>query len=380
MTTKEIFKLLKKEKKRIFNNYNLIASENLPSKNVIKALGSYSNMKYSEGYPNKRYYNGNKIIDKIELNCIKECKKLFKCKVANVQPLSGSIANIALISYILKPGDKILSMSLDSGGHLTHGSPSNFIGKTYKILSYPLNKNFEIDYKKLEKIAVKEKPKLIISGATCYSKKINFKKIGQIAKKINAYHLADISHIAGLIVTNYHQSPIKYADFITSTTHKTLRGPRGAIILSNNLKFEKIINQAIFPHFQGGTHQNIIAAKTICFKEAQTKSFKKYIFKTIKNTKFLCDELKKLNFSIIGNTTENHLFLIDLQNKNIKGRDAADILEKNNIIVNANSIPNDKNSPFNPSGIRLGLALETTKNISKKDLLIIINKFKQLFN
>ncbi len=376
----KIFTLLKKEEKRLFKNYNLIASENLPSKNIIKALGSYSNVKYSEGYPGKRYYNGNKFIDEIENECIKECKKLFKCKVANVQPLSGAIANIALISNLLKPGDKILSMDLDSGGHLTHGSKVNFIGKTYNVISYPLNDKFEIDYLKMEKLAIKHKPKLIISGATCYSKKINFKKIGEIAKKCGAYHLADISHIAGLIVTGYHQSPLNYADFVMSTTHKTLRGPRGAIIISNNIKHEKFINRSIFPHFQGGTHQNIIAAKTICFQEAQTKKFNIYIKRILDNTKYVCNKLKENGFNIIGNITENHLFLIDMTNKNIRGHDAANLLEKNNIIVNANMIPNDKNSSFNPSGIRIGLALETSKNISKSKLNIIIKTFIKLFN
>jgi glycine hydroxymethyltransferase len=233
MKDQKIEKLIKKEKERLDKTYNLIASENLPSEDSLQVLGSFINYKYTEGFPGKRYYCGNKWYDKFEELAIERAKKLFKCKYVNVQPLSGAIANIAVISYLLKPGEKILSMKLSDGGHLTHGSSANFIGKNYKICFYSLDKNNKVNYNKLRETALKEKPKLIISGATCYSRKISFKKIGEIAKEVGAYHIADISHIAGLCVTGFHQSPINYADIVTSTTHKTLRGVRGAVILSN---------------------------------------------------------------------------------------------------------------------------------------------------
>lgn len=369
--------LIEFEKDRLNSTYNFIPSENLPNKYVLQALGSFINYKYTEGYPGKRYYNGNENYDKIENLCIENAKKLFKCKIANVQPLSGSVANIALISNLLKPNDKIVSMSLNSGGHLTHGSPQNFIGKTYKIINYPLDEKFEINYDLLKEIVKFQKPKLIISGATCYSKKINFKRIGEIASEYGAYHLSDISHIAGLVVTGLHQSPIKYADFVTTTTHKTLKGPRGALIMSNNKEYDKLINTSIFPHFQGGTHPNIIAAKSICFQQAMTKNFRYYMEKVLSDTKYFCERLQDVGFKIVGDTTENHLFLVDLSPLKIDGRTAADLLEEQGIIVNANSIPNDKGTPFRPQGIRLGTALETGRGLTQKDINKIVKIMKE---
>lgn len=375
-----IFDLIKKDKQRLDNTYNLIASENLCSQDILTALGSFINYKYTEGYPGKRYYNGNENYDKIEVHAVELAKQLFNCKVANVQPLSGAIMNIALISNILKPGDTILSIDLSSGGHLTHGSPANFVGKTYNLVFYKLDKNGRIDYKDLEFKAKKNKPKLIISGTTAYSREIDFKKIGKIAKEVGALHLADISHIAGLVATGYHQSPIKYADFVTTTTHKTLRGPRGGLILSNNLEYEKLINTSIFPHFQGGSHPNIIAAKAICFSEALTPIFKKYIKDVLVNTKYLCNELKRRGFKIVSDGTDNHLFVIDFNDEKFDGRQFADLIEKEEIIVNANSVPGDKGTPFRPKGVRVGLALETTRNITKHQLKYLATKFKETYD
>ena len=377
----KIFKYIKDEEERIKKTFNLIASENLPSPNILKALGSIINFKYSEGNVGRRnrYYNGNRNIDKIEEECIKRAKKLFKCKFANVQPISGSIMNIALITYLLKPGDTILSLDLKSGAHLTHGSSVNLIGKLYKIINYNLDSCGFIDYEDLKEKALKYKPKLIISGTTSYPRKINFKKIGEIAKKINAYHLVDISHLAGLVVSGFHQSPILYADFVTTTTHKTLRSVRGGLILSNKLKYKNIINKIIFPHFQGGPHPNIIAANAIALKEAGTRNFKLYIKKVLENTKYLCEKCKKNGFKIVSGGTDTHQFLIDLNKENINGREFADALEKENIIVNANVIPNDKGTQYYPKGIRLGCALVTTQNISKRKLNEIANKIKEVF-
>lgn len=377
--TDKIFEILKEEEERVKKTYNLIASENLPSKNVLKALGHMINFKYAEGNVAKRYYCGNKNIDEIEKICKERAKKLFKCKYVNVQPLSGSIMNIALISSILKPKDKILSLSLDCGGHLTHGSPVNFIGKTYKVYNYKVDKETQmIDYEKLRELAIEIKPKLIISGVTSYSKKLRFDKIDKIAKEVWAYHLADISHIAGLIVAGKHNSPIKFADFITTTTHKTLRGVRGGIIMTDRREYEKIIDKIIFPHFQGGPHINIIAANAIAFKEALSIDFKKYIIKVLENTKYLCDKLKEKGLKIVSDGTDNHLFVIDLSKNNVDGRFISEELEKIGIIVNSNSIPFDKANPWRPSGIRIGLALETTKGITLDELDYLANKINEV--
>ena len=374
----KIFKYLENEEIRVNNNYNLIASENLPSKDCLRALGHLINFKYSEGNVRKRYYQGNINVDLIENECKNRAKKLFKCKYANVQPIGGSAMNLALISFMLNPGDTILSMDLKSGGHLSHGSSVNFVGKTYKIISYGVDKNGKIDYNELNELAQKFKPRMIISGATCYSRKINFKKIGEIADSVDAFHVSDISHIAGLIVAGFHQSPIKYADFVTTTTHKTLRGVRGGIILSNNDEYKDLINKIIFPHFQGGPHSNIMAANAIALREATLQKFKSYIKKVLENTSYLCNKLKDYGFKIVGGKTENHLILIDLSPLKIDGRRAAELLEKNGIVLNANAIPNDKNSLWRPSGIRLGMALETTKGITKKEIDNISEKIKNL--
>ena len=373
-----IFNALENEEIRVKNTYNLIASENLPSKEQLKALGHMINFKYTEGKVGRRFYQGNINTDKIEKECIERAKKLFKCKVANVQPLSGAVMNIALISRILKPNDKILAMSLKDGGHLTHGSEVNFIGKNYNVIPYGVNENGFLDYEEIERMAIKFKPKLIISGATNYSRKINFQKFSRIAQFVKAYHLADISHIAGLCVTGFHQSPIKYADFVTTTTHKTLRSVRSGIILSNKLQYKNLIDNSIFPHFQGGTHPNIIAAKAIGFKEAMKPSFKNYIRKVLENTKYLCEELKKRYFNIVSNGTDNHMFCIDLKNKGMDGRTFAEKLESKGVIVNANTIPGDTGTPWRPKGIRIGLALETTKGITKKQINDIVRIMEEI--
>jgi len=366
-----IFKYLKEQEKKTKNCYNLIASESLASKESLKALGSFINYKYAEGFPGKRYYCGNKWIDKIELECIERAKKLFKCKLVNVQPINGSGMNLALISFLLKPGDKILSMG-SNFGHLSHGSKVNFTGKHYKIFRYDVNENGDIDYKELEKLALKIKPKLIISGYSSYYKKIDFRKIWNVCKGVGCLHISDVSHLCGLIAAGYHQSPINYCDFMTSTFHKTMLGVRGGVIMSNNIKYKDVINRCIFPFFQGGMHPNIIAANAIALKHASTNKFKIHIKKVLENTLYLNNKLEELGFKVSG--TQNHLFLVDLSQTRIDGRTFADELEKRNILVNCNLIPNDKRNPWRPSGIRIGLNFETQRGITKKQLDFIANK------
>lgn len=364
---KEIDNLINLENRRISNTYNLIASENIPSEDVLLCLGSCLSIKYSEGEIGKRYYMGNNFIDKIESICKKRVLKLFKCEKnyrANVAVPTGAIANLAAYLTFLNPGDKILSLTLKEGAHISHSLNINFVGKFYNIINYNLENN-KLDYKKILEIALREKPKLIICGFTSYPFKIDFKKFYDIAKKTNSFLMADISHIAGLIAAGKHSSPIPWADVITSTTHKTLRGPRSAFILVKK-EYEDKLNKTIFPGLLGGPKNNEIAAKAVCFKEASTNKFKNYIKKVLFNTKYLHDKLVKIGFDCIG--TENHLFLVNLKKFNIDGRLFAEELEKIGIIVNSNSIPNDEGTPWRPQGIRIGLALETTKGITLKDL------------
>ncbi len=364
----KILKLIKLEKKRQENNINLIASESYTSLNVIKAQGSILTNKYAEGYYKKRYYSGCKYIDKIEKIAINRAKKLFKANYVNVQPHSGSQANLAVYNAILKPGDTILSMKLNHGGHLTHGSKINISGKIYNTIFYGLNKKEKIDYNKIEYLSKKYKPKLIIAGFSSYSKICNWKIFRYIANLHKSYLLIDMAHIAGLVAANIYPNPLKYAHIVTSTTHKTLSGPRGGIILAkgNNKKLYKKIDSSVFPGIQGGPLMHIIAAKAICFKEALKDKFKIYQKKIVKNSQYMTKIFIKKNFKIISNGTETHLFLINLNNKNITGIEAEKKLNLANITVNKNCIPDDNKKPFITSGIRIGTTCITYRKIKKK--------------
>lgn len=372
--------LIKKELARQKKVINLIPSENYPSKDVLAVLGSQLTSKYAEGYPGKRYYGGNKIIDEIELETQNLGRKVFglsKNWHVNVQPYSGSPANIAVYLALMKQGDVLMGMQLTSGGHLTHGHKVNFSGTFYKAVQYGVNKKGLIDYKEMKRLAKKHKPKIIVSGSTAYSRKIDFKKIGQIAKSVGAYHLADISHIAGLVAAGLHQSPFPCSDIVTTTTHKTLRGPRGAVIFSKNKDVALKIDKMIFPGIQGGPHMNTIAAIGICFEEALKPDFKKYQRQVVKNAKVLADELKKQGFNLVSGGTDNHLILVDLKNKSISGREAQDRLEKAGIIANRNTVPGDV-SPFNPSGLRLGTPAMTTRGMKEKDMIKIAKRIGEI--
>ncbi len=365
---KRIKKALLKETKRQKNTIMLIASENYVSKDILKLQGSIFTNKYAEGYPGKRYYAGCENVDVIENLAIEYTCKLFKCKYANVQPHSGSSANMAALRALIKPGDKILSMKLSDGGHLTHGHPINFSGIDYEIINYEVDQNGFINYKKLEEIALKEKPALIIAGASAYSRIIDFKKFSEIAKKVNAYLMVDMAHIAGLVATNLHPSPFPYADIVTSTTHKTLRGPRGGIILTNNEEIITKVNKVVFPGIQGGPLMHVIGAKAECFYEAMQKDFITYQNQILKNTKTLSEELTKLGFKIITGGTDNHLILVDVMSScSLSGKEAEELLTKVNIICNKNTIPNDQLSPSKASGIRLGTPAMTTLGFKEKE-------------
>lgn len=373
--------LIRKELARQKKVINLIPSENYPSKDVLAALGSQLTSKYAEGYPGKRYYGGNKIIDEIELYTQNLAKKVFNLSqnwLVNVQPYSGSPANIAVYLALLEPGDTFLGMKLTHGGHLTSGHKVNFSGKFYNVVQYGINeKDGKIDYGEIENLAKKIKPKIIISGSTAYPRKIDFKKIGQIAKSAGAYHLADISHIAGLVATKLHQSPFPYADIVTTTTHKTLRGPRGAVIFSKNKEIGDKIDRTVFPGFQGGPHLNVIAAMGVAFEEALKPDFRNYIKQVVLNAKVLSQELKKHGFSLVSGGTDNHMILIDLKNKGISGMEAQERLEKAGIIANRNTVPGDE-SPFKPSGIRLGTPAQTTRGAKEKDMVKIAKKISSI--
>lgn len=374
-TDSRIFKLVKEEEKRLKETLQMIPSENYPSKSVLEALGSVFNFKYSEGYPLRRYYQGNEFADKVEIIAEERAKKLFDVPYANVQPYSGSPANSAIYFALLTPGkDKIIGLSLAFGGHLTHGSPVSFSGKYFKIIPYHLNDKEEIDYKEVEELALREKPKIIVCGATAYPKIINFKKFGEIADKVGAYLLSDISHIAGLVAAGAHPSPAPYVHLMMTTTHKTLRGPRGAMIMITRKGLKKDpdlaskIDKAVFPGLQGGPHDNQTAAIAVALNEASKTSFKKYGHQVVKNSKVLGEELKNYGFKLIGGGSENHLILADLSSKNVNGAVAAHALELAGIICNKNAVPNDTNPPFYPSGIRLGTPAITTRGMKEKEM------------
>lgn len=376
-----ILKFTKKELMRQQNHIELIASENYVSPAILKLAGTVLTNKYSEGYPRKRYYGGCEFIDKIEQLAIDKAKTLFKADHVNVQPHSGSQANAAAYLALLNPGDCVLAMSLDSGGHLTHGFNLNFSGKIYNFIKYNVNSKTEIlDYDEIEKIALAKKPKLIVAGASAYSRTIDFKRFREIANKVNAYLMVDMAHIAGLVATNLHPSPVPYADVITSTTHKTLRGPRGGLILCK-AKIAKKIDSAVFPGTQGGPLEHIIAAKAQCFIEASKPEFTSYQKRVIENCKIMVDEFKKADFRIVSERSDNHLLVIDVKSSlKMTGKEAEKILEKTFIVCNKNMIPFDSESAFKTSGIRLGSAAMTTRGFTKSEFLhlsqIIISVLK----
>lgn len=370
-TDEEIYTLISKELERQKNTINLIASENIVSKSVLAAMGSVLTNKYAEGYPNKRYYGGCKYIDLVENIAIERAKQLFKAEHANVQPHSGTQANIGAMLACLKPGDKILSLSLDAGGHLSHGMASNFSGRVYNIVHYTVDRDTEtLNYTQIQKIAEREKPKLIIAGASSYPREIDFSKFYEIVNSVGGecYLLADIAHIAGLVVAGLHNSPIRYADFVTTSTHKTLRGPRGGLILCKE-KYAKAVDKAVFPGIQGGPLQHIIAAKAVAFKEAQTQEFIEYQKQVVKNAKVLANTLKEYGFRIVTGGTDNHIVLVDLTSKNVTGAEAQQHLEDVNIVVNKNTIPFDKLPPHIASGIRLGTPAVTSRGFKEEEII-----------
>lgn len=364
---------LEKESIRQEQNIELIASENYVSKDILTLQGSILTNKYAEGYPGKRYYGGCEYIDIFENQAIKYLQELFGCKYANVQPHSGSSANLAVYRALLNHGDKVMGLDLSNGGHLTHGHPINFSGRDYEIVSYTLDKETEsLDYDEIERLALKEKPKMIIAGASAYALKIDFKKFKEIADKVGAYLMVDMAHIAGLVAADLHENPCKYADVVTSTTHKTLRGPRGGIILTNDEQIAKKINKTIFPGIQGGPLMHVIAAKAQCFYEALQPEFKEYQKQVIKNAKAMANHFKEKNIKVISKGTENHLMLIDVKSSfNITGKYAEKILDEINITCNKNSIPNETESFTTTSGIRIGTPAMTTRGLKEKEFIEI---------
>ena len=369
---KEIATAISEEIQRQDSHIELIASENFVSKAVMAAMGSPLTNKYAEGYPGHRYYGGCEFVDKVETLAIERAKELFGCTYANVQPHSGSQANQAVQNALLKPGDTFMGMSLACGGHLSHGSPANISGNVYNCVSYGINEEGYLDYDEIEKIAMECKPKLIICGASAYARTIDFKRFREIADKCGAYLMADIAHIAGLVATGYHMSPIPYAHVTTATVHKTLRGPRGGLILSSEeFATEHKLNKAVFPGMQGGPLEHVIAAKAICFKEALSDEYKQYVGQLVKNAKVLAEELVARGFNLVSGGTDNHLMLVDLQNKNITGKDAEHLLDAVNITCNKNAVPNDPQSPFVTSGIRLGTPAVTSRGMKENDMKII---------
>lgn len=370
-----LYKYITDELQRQRDNIELIASENFVSEDILNITGSVLTNKYAEGYSTKRYYGGCENVDKIEDLACEKLKELFDAKYVNVQAHSGSSANMAIYKALLNPKDKVLGMNLSDGGHLTHGHSMSFSGKEYEIVSYGVDSKTEIiDYDSVREIALRENPKMIIAGASAYSRKIDFKKFREIADEVGAYFMVDMAHIAGLVAANLHENPIYYADVVTSTTHKTLRGPRGGIILTNNEEIYNKINKVVFPGLQGGPLMHVIAAKAMCFIEALTPEFKKYQENVIKNAFVFADEFIKLGYHVVSGGTDNHLFLLDVKTKaGLTGKEAEAILEKINITVNKNTIPNDSEKPFVTSGIRIGTAAMTTRGLLEEDFIEIAN-------
>ncbi|MGL5152522.1 MAG: serine hydroxymethyltransferase [Clostridium sp.] len=372
----EIYSLMEKELKRQQKGIELIASENFASKAVMEAMGSTLTNKYAEGYPAKRYYGGCHVVDEIEEIARERAKELFGAEHANVQPHSGSQANMAVYFTVLEPGDTVLGMDLSHGGHLTHGSPVNFSGKLFNFVSYGVDKETErIDYDVVRSLAIEHKPKLIVAGASAYAREIDFKKFKEIADEVSALFMVDMAHIAGLVAAGEHQNPVPYADFVTSTTHKTLRGPRGGLILCKE-KYAKALDKNIFPGMQGGPLMHIIAAKAVCFKEALEPSFKEYMKNVVDNCKVLGEEFVKNGFNLVSGGTDNHLILVDLTNKNITGKEAENLLDTIGITVNKNTVPNETRSPFVTSGIRIGTAAVSSRGFdgdAMKEIASIVN-------
>jgi len=366
----EIYNTIELEMNRQESKIELIASENFTSYAVMEAMGSPLTNKYAEGYPNKRYYGGCEYVDITENIARERMCKLFGADHANVQPHSGSQANMGVYMAVLEPGDKVLGMNLSHGGHLTHGSPVNFSGKLYKFISYGVNEDGYIDYEELRKVALEEKPKMIVAGASAYSRIINFERIREICDEIGAYMMVDMAHIAGLVAAGLHPSPVPYADFVTTTTHKTLRGPRGGAILCKE-QFAKAVDKTIFPGIQGGPLMHIIAAKAVCFKEAMSEDFKTYQGKVLENAQTLANALIERGFNLVSGGTDNHLMLVDLRNKNITGKEAEHLLDEVGITVNKNTVPFETLSPFVTSGIRIGTPATTTRGFGKEEMIEI---------
>ena len=370
----DIFKLIQKEEKRQQSHIDLIASENFTSLAVMEAQGSVLTNKYAEGYPGRRYYGGCAEVDHIEQIAIDRAKTLFNCSFANVQPHSGSQANQAVFMALLNPGDKILGMDLSSGGHLTHGHPMNLSGKWFDIATYGVDpKTNLIDYDHLLEIALKEKPKLIIAGFSAYPRALDYKKFQEIAQKVNAYLLADMAHISGLVATGLHESPLPYADVVTTTTHKTLRGPRGGLILSNNPDLFKKINSSIFPGIQGGPLMHVISAKAVCFKLALEKPYTDYMDQVLKNAQSLAHSFLKNGIRLVTEGTDNHLLLLDLRSLDMTGQEAEKVLENVGIITNKNTIPFDPQPPMITSGLRIGTPSVTSRGFKEEDMTQVAN-------
>lgn len=368
----EIAQCINDEVERQNSHIELIASENWVSKAVMAAMGSPLTNKYAEGYPGKRYYGGCECVDDVERLAIERAKELFQCEYVNVQPHSGAQANMAVFFAMLKPGDTVMGMNLAHGGHLSHGSPANFSGAYFNIVPYGVNDEGVIDYEEVRKIALESNPKLIVAGASAYCRIIDFKKFREIADEVGAYLMVDIAHIAGLVAAGVHPSPIPYAHVTTTTTHKTLRGPRGGMIMSSAEIAKKFnFNKAVFPGIQGGPLMHVIAAKAVCFKEALSPEYKVYQENIVKNAKALCDGLLKRGINIVSGTTENHLMLVDLRGTGITGKEMEHLLDEANITCNKNAIPNDPESPFVTSGVRLGTAAVTSRGMNQEDMDLI---------
>ena len=368
----ELASAMDAERERQNSHIELIASENWVSEAVLEAMGSILTNKYAEGYPGKRYYGGCECVDVVEDLARERAKELFGCDYANVQPHSGAQANMAVFFAMLEPGDKVLGMNLDHGGHLSHGSPVNMSGKYFDVVFYGVEDDGFIDYEKVRELAIKEQPKMIIAGASAYARTIDFKKFREIADEVGAYLMVDMAHIAGLVAAGVHPSPIPYADVVTTTTHKTLRGPRGGMILCNQEAADKFnFNKAIFPGIQGGPLMHVIAGKAVAFKEALQPEFKAYQEQIVKNAKALCEGLMKRGVKIVSGGTDNHLMLVDLSGTDISGKDLEKRMDRAHITCNKNTIPNDPRSPFVTSGVRLGTPAVTTRGLVEEDMDVI---------
>lgn len=374
----EILTLINKEEQRQEDEIELIASENYASLAVLEAMSSVLNNKYSEGYSGKRYYGGNSVIDEVETLAVERLKKLFGAEHANVQPLSGSPANAAVYMAFLEPGDKVLGLKLDHGGHLSHGHSVNFSGRLYNFVQYEVAEDGRIDMDKVREVALREKPKMIVAGFSAYSRDLDWKKFKEIADEVGAYTFADIAHIAGLIAGGVLNSPVPYFDVVSSTTHKTLRGPRGAFILCKE-QFAKQVDKAVFPGMQGGPHDHITAAKAVAFKEALEPEFKIYCQQVVQNAKTMANRFMELGYEIVSSGTDNHLMVVDLRNKEMSGLEAEQILEKIGVSVSRSTIPNDPAPPMKPSGIRIGTPAITTRGFKETETLLLTDLMNEAF-